>query len=279
MAAWPRRNAASAARGVARGLAGIAGLALRAAARPVRQERRAGPLAAQRRQGRTLFAADDRRHRGRRLGAADRRDDGVPGGGGAGRTRCARARSFTRRAAAAYPGGLRRRRRDVCAGSRARPGRLVDRGRPAGRRAPGERNRAAGGQPLCRSHRRQLGAGRCAAASWRSPARILRDVRQRHRPGHRPLRQLPLARGNPCRHGAPAQRGRLCQPARSRPVGGGRRRRRSRVRRGRLGRGREPAADHRRRPLRRRDAGRGAIAPRGGACAPARRGLRGRAPA
>ena len=81
------------------------------------------------------------------------------------------------------------------------------------------------------------------------------------------------ARGNACRHGEPAQRGRLCQPARSRPLGGRRRRRRPRVRRSRLGRGGEPAAVHRRRPVRRRDARRGPDAPRGGACAAARRGF------
>ena len=168
---------------------------------------------------------------------------------------------------------MRRRRRGAGAGSRAGPGRLVDRGRPASRRAPGERNRAAGGQPTLPLSSTMAGLQPMRRPSWRSPARILRDVRQRHRPGHRPLRQLPLARGNACRHGEPAQRGRLRQPARSRPVGGRRRRRRARVRRSRLGRGREPAAVHRRRPVRRRDAGRGADAPRGGACAVARRGF------
>ena len=179
VAARPGRDAASAARGVARRLAGIAGLALRAAARPVRQEWRAGALAAQRRQGRTLFAAHHRRHGGRRLGAAGRHDDVVPGGGRAGRTRCARARSFARRAAAAHSGGLRRQRRaGAGAGSRRRAG------PPGGPRAARvSLARLESGTALPEgSHFAALiddgwGCRRSAAASWRSPARILRDVR------------------------------------------------------------------------------------------------------
>ncbi len=42
----------------------------------------------------------------------------------------------------------------ACAGPRAGSGCLVDRGRSAGRPAPGDRSRPAGGKPLCRPHRR-----------------------------------------------------------------------------------------------------------------------------
>ena len=212
-------------RGLAAGLPRGAGLALHPAARHVRRTGGARPDAAQRGSGRPLLSADLRRTQPARRRQASAR----------GLARSLRS-GWTRRAGTGYAAGGDCRhawldRAAGCDGDLA-DGDVVERGLRA---------REAGLPDAALSAR----CGDLCGDAGRGRIRTRRDTTHPGR-GHGSRRHdgaaLSLLGGDASRRQADAQRGRLCRPARSRHLGGGRRRGRPCGGRGRLRHDRRGAA-------------------------------------